>query len=151
MSENKAPNAVVVSAQRLQDLRDLCQPSNFNTTEQAHSALHNGISKLLNERNPMGINPARLIPGDRFFLGKPTEDDVPYEVFDRVTVVRPHINLMERSINQAVIVHETYILFGTCGWKCYLKLSDMTSYYDITEGSEPHVKFPETVFLDNPL
>lgn len=74
MSNSKAPNAVVVSAQRLQDLRDLCQPSNFNTTEQAHNALHDGISKLLNERNGVEIFPHRLMIADRFKVNKDSEE-----------------------------------------------------------------------------
>ena len=74
MSENKAPNAVVVSAQRLQDLRDLCQPSNFNTTEQAHSALHNGISKLLNEQTGFMISIKRLMLNDQFKFTSSSEE-----------------------------------------------------------------------------
>lgn len=68
MSQKKSPNAVVVSAQRLQDLRDLCQPSNFNTVEQAHDALHDGISKLLNEESGIDIDIHRLIVGDKFYV-----------------------------------------------------------------------------------
>lgn len=93
MSENKAPNAVVVSAQRLQDLRDLCQPSNFNTTEQAHSALHNGISKLLNEVTGLPVNIKRLLPNDRFQING---RDTVYKVFGRFIKVRSSFLLETR-------------------------------------------------------
>lgn len=147
MSDKKAPNAVVVSAQRLQDLRDLCQPSNFNTTEQAHSALHNGISKLLNEKTFIEMDVRRLLPGDKFHLKVPPEyGDEPYEVYNRITVVESKITLLDGTGQHATSSQETYIAFGPGNWHCYLKLSDLTSYFGMGE-NKVHMKFPERVFL----
>ena len=106
MSDKKAPNAVVVSAQRLQDLRDLCQPSNFNTTEQAHSALHNGISKLLNTIKIIKskLNPSLEIEGflltmfdSRLRLANQIYDEVKRHFQELVfkTIVQRNVKLSE--------------------------------------------------------
>lgn len=105
---------------------------------------------MSNNESLVEMKPSRLLPGDQFFIKLPTDDNEPYIVTDRIVVVKSHFNLMETMANQTMASHETYLIFGTCGWKCYLKLSDMTSYYNIAD-EKVHLKFPDTIFLANQL
>ncbi|QTH80329.1 hypothetical protein PA10_00129 [Pseudomonas phage pPa_SNUABM_DT01] len=106
-----------ISAARLEDLRDLCQPSQFNTTEEAHSALHNGIIGLLKNTDKLWVDARRLIPGDMFM-----NDDASGRVFivkDRFFHYTHHTRLSQRMVfGEPQTPHGTNVLQGE-----YLELS----------------------------
>lgn len=79
-----------IDADRLKELYELCQESNFNTPEQAHTALRNGIAGMLNSTEVLEMDIRRLKVGDEFEAVKGGKT---YSVVSRFTKAKASMRL----------------------------------------------------------